>query len=94
MGRGLGWECVHVCIDDHSRVVFAEILPDERGVAAAGFLGREVTWYVRGLGVRVRRLLTEHSACYRSRAFPQRRKRLELGHRPSRPYLPRSSGKA
>ena len=57
--RGIGWECVHVCIDDCSRVAYAEVLRDETGLTAAGFLRRAVAWFHRR-GVHVRRVLTDN----------------------------------
>jgi hypothetical protein len=63
--RGIGWEFVHVCIDDCSRVAYAEVLPDERAVTVAGFLRRALTWFARR-GVVVQRILTDNGSAYRS----------------------------
>jgi len=92
--RGIGWEFVHVCIDDHSRVAYVEVLPDEKGVTAAEFLRRAVQWFADELGVRTRRLLTDNGSCYRSKVFRRERERLGAGHGFTRPYRPRTNGKA
>lgn len=91
--RGAGWEFVHVCIDDHSRVAYVEVLNDEKGVTAAGFLKRAVAWYAK-LGVRVERALTDNGSCYISGDY--RRACEELGVTPkrTRPYRPQTNGKA
>ena len=91
--RGIGWEFVHVCIDDHSRVAYVEVLPDEKGETAAGFLERAVRWFAE-LGVRAERLLTDNGSCYRSKVFRERREMLGLRHGFTRPYRPRTNGKA
>ena len=94
MSRGLGWEFVHVCVDDHSRVAYVEVLEDEKGHTAAGFLERAVRWFSEELGVRVHRLLTDNGACYRSTTFKALRESLGLRHGFTRPYRPRTNGKA
>jgi transposase InsO family protein len=91
--RGIGWECVHVCIDDCSRVAYAEVLPDETGLTAAGFLRRAVAWFHRR-GVHVRRVLTDNGTGYRSHAFAAACRARRLNHRRTRPYTPRTNGKA
>ena len=91
--RGAGWEFVHVAVDDHSRVAFSQILRDERSESAVHFVHAAVTYY-RALGVRIRRLLTDNGSCYRSHAFRQACERLGLRHRFTRPYTPRTNGKA
>jgi len=91
--RGIGWEFVHVCIDDASRVAYVEVLTDEKGVSAAAFLERALA-YFRALGVRVRRVLTDNGSGYVSRAFHHACARLRLQHRRTRPYTPRTNGKA
>ena len=68
--RGIGWEFVHVCIDDCSRVAYAEVLPDERAVTVAAFLRRALTWFARR-GVVVQRILTDNGSAYVSHAFRQ-----------------------
>ena len=91
--RGIGWEFVHVCIDDHSRVAYAEVLPDERGVTVARFIRRAVTWF-RARGVAVERVLTDNGSGYRSRIVAAVCRARQLGQRFTRPYTPRTNGKA
>lgn len=91
--RGIGWECVHVAIDDHSRVSFAQILPDQTQASAVAFLMSALEHF-RRLGVRIRALLTDNGGCYRSRDFSSACKHLGLKHRFTKPYCPRTNGKA
>jgi transposase InsO family protein len=90
---GAGWEFVHVCIDDASRIAFTQIKPDERKQSACAFLKAAVAYY-RSLGVRVERVMTDNGACYRSKAFARACKRLGLRHIFTRPYTPKTNGKA
>jgi len=92
-GRGVGWEYVHVCVDDASRVAFTEIRKDERKASAVAFLKAAVAYYAR-LGVSVQRVMTDNGSCYRSRAFARACKRLGLEHLRTRPYTPKTNGKA
>jgi transposase InsO family protein len=91
--RGIGWEFVHVCIDDHSRVAYVEVLADEKGATAAGFLRRAVAWYA-ARGVTCQRVLTDNGSCYLSSDFAEARHELGLKHLRTRPYTPRTNGKA
>ena len=91
--RGIGWEYVHVCIDDHSRLAYVEVLPNERAVSATAFLKRACAWF-RQHGVRVRRVMTDNGSCYVSKAFATRCRHLGLGHQRTRPYTPKTNGKA
>jgi len=91
--RGIGWEFAHVCIDDCSRVAYAEVLSDEKGLTGAAFLRRAVRWFDRR-GVRVERVLTDNGTGYRSRIFRAAAQALCLAHRRTRPYTPRTNGKA
>jgi transposase InsO family protein len=91
--RGVGWEYVHVCVDDASRVAFTEIRKDERKTSAVAFLKAAVAYYAR-LGVRVQRVMTDNGSCYKSRAFARACKRLKLKHLRTRPYTPKTNGKA
>ena len=68
--RGHGWDCVHVAIDDYSRVAYVEILADERGETCARFLARAIAWF-NERAVRVERVLTDNGSSYRSRVFAQ-----------------------
>jgi transposase InsO family protein len=91
--RGAGWEFVHVCLDDASRIAFAQVLPDERKQSAVAFLHAALAYYA-SLGVSVLRVMTDNGACYRSAAFAKTCRRLELRHLRTRPYTPRTNGKA
>jgi transposase InsO family protein len=92
-GRGIGWEFVHVAIDDASRIAFSQILPDERQGSAAAFLKAAVAYYA-SLGVTVVRVMTDNGACYRSKAFRKACRDLDLKHIRTRPYTPKTNGKA
>jgi len=90
---GSGWESLHVAVDDHSRVAYVELLPDERQESARGFLRGALRWF-RARGVRVRRILTDNGSAYRSRGFRATCRALRVIHRRTRPYTPRTNGKA
>ena len=91
--KGAGWEFVHVCIDDASRIAFSQILPDERKESATAFLRAAIEYY-RSLGVTVTRVMTDNGSCYRSAAFREACKALGLRHIRTRPYTPKTNGKA
>ena len=91
--RGVGWEFLHVCIDDHSRLAFSKIMTSERGACAVAFLKAAVAYY-KSLGITVLRVMTDNGSCYRSRAFATACRRLELKHIRTKPYTPRTNGKA
>lgn len=91
--RDAGWEFVHVCIDDHSRVAFARVMPSERKESAVPFLEAAVAYYA-GLGVSVDRVMTDNGSCYRSFAFRDACRRLGLKHIRTKAYTPRTNGKA
>ena len=88
--RGAGWAFVHVCLDDASRIAFAQILPDERQDSAVAFLQAALAYYA-SLGVSVLRVMTDNGSCYRSVAFARTCQRLELKHLRTRPYTPRTT---
>ena len=88
-----GWEYVHVAIDDHSRIAFSLILPNFTAAAAITFLRASLAYYA-SLGITVRALLTDNGHCYRSHAFRDACLQLGLKHRFTRPYTPRTNGKA
>ena len=88
-----GWEFVHVCIDDHSRLAYVEVLPDECGPTAASFLRRAVAWFAER-GVKVLRVMSDNGSCYRSRVHARECRELGLRHIRTRPYRPRTNGKA
>ena len=91
--RGAGWQFAHMAIDDHSRVGYGEMLPYERGGTAAGFLHRTVRGLQR-LGVRVAAVMTDNGSCYRSKRFAAICRRLGIRQFFTRPYTPRTNGKA
>ena len=88
-----GWEFVHVCVDDATRLAYVEVLPDEKGVTAAGFLRRAVDWF-KGMGIEVERVLSDNGACYRSRVHGEACAELGMRHIFTRPYRPQTNGKA
>lgn len=91
--EGAGWECLHVAIDDRSRISFAEILPDEKGSTCAAFLERAVAWYA-SLGVTIERALTDNGPGYLSKEFAAACKEQSVTHKRTRPYRPQTNGKA
>jgi len=92
-GPGLGWEFVHVCIDDASRIAFAQIMPDEKKHSVAAFLRAAVAYY-EGLGVKIARVMTDNGGGYISFAFRDACRDLGLRHIRTRPYRPQTNGKA
>jgi transposase InsO family protein len=91
--RGVGWEYVHVCVDDHSRIAFTSIYPDEKAVSAIAFLHGAIRYYA-SLGVTVERVITDNGSCYKSHAFGDACKALGLRHIRTKPYTPKTNGKA
>ncbi|MGH8429092.1 MAG: IS481 family transposase [Solimonas sp.] len=91
--RGVGWEYLHVCIDDASRLAFSRIMKSERKACAVAFLKAAVAYY-KSLGVIVERVMTDNGSCYRSKAFAKACRRLKLNHIRTKPYTPRTNGKA
>ena len=91
--RGVGWEYVHVAVDDHSRIAYVEVLGDQLGPTCAAFLRRAVAWF-RARGIRVRRILSDNGGGYRSHVFRATCDALTVRHRRTRPYTPRTNGKA
>jgi transposase InsO family protein len=91
--RGVGWEFVHVCIDDASRIAFSQILPDEKKESAVAFLRAAVAYYA-SLGVKVARVMTDNGSCYKAFAFRDACRDLGLKHIRTRPYTPKTNGKA
>jgi transposase len=89
----IGWEYLHVAIDDASRVAYAELLPDESAASAIVFLDHAVAW-LAGLGVRVERVMTDNAFCYTQRRYATALAQLGLRHLRTRPYTPRTNGKA
>lgn len=91
--RGMGWDYVHVCIDDASRIAVTDIFPDERKESAVAFLKAAVAYYKR-LGVTVSRVMTDNGSCYRSKDFAKACRDLNLKHIRTKPYTPKTNGKA
>jgi transposase InsO family protein len=91
--RGIGWEFVHVCVDDATRLAYVEVLSDEKATTAAGFLRRAVAYY-RGHGIQVERVMTDNGGCYRSTIHALACKALRIRHLRTKPYRPRTNGKA
>ena len=90
---GIGWEFVHVCIDDASRVAFSRVMKDQRKESAVAFLKAAVTYYA-SLGVKIERVMTDNGSCYCSRAFGRACKKIGLKHIFTKPYTPKTNGKA
>jgi transposase InsO family protein len=91
--RGSGWEFVHVCIDDASRVAFSLILPDEKKQSAVAFLKAAVAYY-NSLGVSVARVMTDNGSCFKSHDFRKACRDLGIRHIRTKPYTPKTNGKA
>ncbi len=90
---GVGWDFLHVCIDDCTRLAYVEILEDERKGTAVGFLRRAVAWY-RRRRILTERILTDNGSCYRAKDFARACGQLGVRHRFTRPYRPETNGKA
>ena len=91
--KTVGWEYVHIAVDDHSRLAYAEVLPNEKAATTVGFLRRAVAFY-RRYGIQVERLLTDNGGAYRSTIHALACKTLGIRHLRSRPYRPQTNGKA
>ena len=91
--RGVGWEYVHLAIDDHSRLAYSEILPDEKRGSCLRFLFNALRFF-RSLGVRVERVMTDNGSSFRSRRSAKALRRLKIKHLRTKPYTPKTNGKA
>jgi transposase InsO family protein len=91
--RGVGWEFVHVAIDDHSRLAYAEVLHNERGTTIVGFLMRALAFFRRH-GIAVRGILTDNGSGYVSKLFATACQRLRIRHLRTKAYRPQTNGKA
>jgi transposase InsO family protein len=91
--RGAGWERVHVCVDDATRLAYVEVLGDEKALTAIGFLRRALAFY-SAHGIEVERLMTDNGPAYRSIAHAIACRALGIRHLRTRPYRPRTNGKA
>jgi transposase InsO family protein/transposase-like protein len=91
--RTIGWEFVHVCVDSATRLAYVEVLADEKATTAAGFLARAVAFYARH-GITVKRVMTDNGPAYRSTLHALACRTLGLKHLRTKPYRPRTNGKA
>jgi len=91
--RGAGWEYLYVCIDDASRLSYCEVLPDEKGVTADGFIRRAIAHY-QALGISVERVMTDNGSGFVSKTFAAALRQAGARHIRTRPYTPRTNGKA
>ena len=91
--RGIGWEHLHVAVDDASRLAYVELLPSLGREDATGFLQRALAWYGRH-GVTVQRVMTDNGSAYRSKLFVDALAQAGVRHVRTRPYTPRTNGKA
>jgi transposase len=91
--RVTGWEFCHVAVDDATRLAYAEVLPDEKGPTAAGFLRRAAEWFA-SMGITLGAVMSDNGSCYRSRAHAEACSELGMRHLFTRPYRPRTNGKA
>lgn len=91
--RGIGWEYLHVCVDDHSRLAYTELLPDEKATSATCFLIRANDWFAKH-GIKIRRVMTDNGSAYVSHLFRAGIDFLDARHVRTRPYTPRTNGKA
>lgn len=91
--RGVGWDFVHVAVDDATRLAYVEVLSDERKHTTTGFLLRALRWF-RTRGIRAERVMTDNGSAYRSRRFRKALRWLAIRHIFTRPYTPKTNGKA
>jgi transposase InsO family protein len=91
--KGIGWEYVHVCVDDATRLAYVEVLNDEKATTAVAFLRRAVAHYAK-LGIRTQAVMTDNGSCYRAIIHALACKALGIKHLRTRPYQPRTNGKA
>ena len=89
----VGWEAVHVCVDDTSRLAYVEVLPDETAATSVGFLARAVHWFT-ARGITIERVMTDNGAPYKARAWAAWCADHDIRHIRTRPYRPRTNGKA
>jgi len=91
--RGAGWEFLYVAVDDHSRIAFTAMLPDEKAASSASFLQQAVAYFTR-LGIAVRRVMTDNGPCFYAGLFAHACRKLQIKHIRTRIYTPRTNGKA
>ena len=93
VGKGLGWEYLHVAIDDRSRLAFTQLLPSERQEDATAFLESSLAWFKQH-GITVQRVMTDNGSAYKSKSFAAALDRHGIAHKRTRPYTPKTNGKA
>ena len=91
--KGAGWDCVHVAIDDATRLAYVEVLADQKRGTTTAFLVRALRWF-RSRGITVERVMTDNGSPYVSRLFAKALRWLNIRHIRTRPYTPRTNGKA
>ena len=91
--RGAGWDYVHVAVDDASRLALSTVHADETGRSACRALIQAIRYY-RGFGITIERVMTDNGACYKSQCFARLLRRLGIRHIRTKPYTPRTNGKA
>jgi transposase InsO family protein len=91
--RGIGWEYVHLAIDDHPRVAYLEILPDEKRRSCLSFIFNALRFF-RTHGVRVHRVMTDNGTSFRSYRYAKALRMLKIKHIRTKPYTPKTNGKA
>lgn len=90
---GAGWDCVHVAIDDATRLAYVEVLPDQKRATTTAFLVRALRWF-KARGITVERVMTDNGSAYVSKLFAKALRWLNIRHIRTRPYTPRTNGKA
>jgi transposase InsO family protein len=91
--RGIGWEYLHLAIDDHSRLAYSQILPDEKRGSCLRFLFNALRFFRRH-GVSVERVMTDNGSAFKSRRYAKALRLLKITHKRTRPYTPKTNGKA
>jgi transposase InsO family protein len=91
--RGTGWEYLHLAVDDHSRLAYSEILPDERRKSCLTFLFNALRFF-RSHGVKVHRVMTDNGVSFRSHRYAKALRMLGIKHKRTKPYTPKTNGKA
>jgi transposase InsO family protein len=91
--RGAGWEFLYVAVDDHSRIAYTALYPDEKAASSASFLREATAWFER-FGIRTRRVLTDNGPCFYANTFADACRDLHIVHKRTRIYTPRTNGKA
>ncbi len=91
--RRVGWEYVHLAVDDHSRLAYSEILPNEKRSSCLRFLFNALRFF-RSLGVKIQRVMTDNGSSFRSFRYAKALRRLRIKHLRTKPYTPKTNGKA